>query len=434
MLKKFSLIIGVFLMLFACSIERDPNLITALGQDITQECIEAGVSEQYPYGGCYIIFWNNGEEINRIFIKNGAPGEDGINGINGIDGIDGVDGVSATANVVYQEPSEGYPWGGYFLTIGVGDDTQTVFIPNGADGINGLNGIDGQDGASVSITTEEVEGGTIITITQGGTVTNIFIKDGIDGTNGLDGIDGIDGVDGVSATVTIEQTEGGYWLDITVGGETTRVFISNGIDGTDGQNGLDGLAGIDGIDGIDGVSATIRTEVVEPSEGHPYGGYNMYITVGDETTVIFISNGADGENGLDGLNSLFVLNTTEVCESGGIEINMGLDINRNGVLDSDEVQYTEVLCNGVDGINGVDGADGAEGTVTICHEMKGQQNAGTYPVEWDNYDYIQLTMTFAEYTYHKLIVHGGQTTQNDQFDVCNPGDGSVLITNGGIPE
>ena len=217
MLKKFSLVIGVFLMLFACSIERDPNLIAALGQDITQDCIQAGVNEQYPYGGCYIIFWNNGEEINRIFISNGAPGKDGINGING---IDGVDGVSATVNVVYQEPSEEYPWGGYFLTIGVGDDTQTIFISNGADGINGLDGIDGEDGASVSITTEKVEGGTIITITQGDTVTEVFIQDGVDGADGLDGLDG------TSSTISIEQTEGGYLLHITTGGQTTTVFVS----------------------------------------------------------------------------------------------------------------------------------------------------------------------------------------------------------------
>jgi len=431
MLKKFSLIIGVFLMLFACSIERDPNSIAALGPDITQDCIEAGVSEQYPYGGCYIIFWNNGQETNRIFISNGAPGKDGI---NGIDGIDGVDGVSATVSIEVVPPSEEYPWGGYFLTIGVGEDTETIFISNGADGINGLDGIDGQDGASVSITTEQVEGGTIITITQGDTVTEVFVQDG------QDGADGLDGLDGTSSTISIEQTEGGYWLHITTGGETTTVFVSNGIDGTDGQNGLDGLDGIDGIDGQDGVSSTIRTEYVEPSEEHPYGGYYMYITVDGETTTIFISNGADGTNGLDGqdgadgLNSLFAINTTEACEAGGIEITMGFDVNGNGVLDSDEIQYTEVLCNGVDGIDGVDGEGGEEGTIVICHEMSGQQNSGTYDEEWDDYDFIELTMTFSDYTYHKLVVHGGQSTQNDNWSSCDPNDGTILEVTGGIPE
>ena len=299
MIKKFSLLIGLFLMLVACSIERDPNTIAALGPDITQDCIEAGVDEQYPYGGCFIIFWNNGEIINTIFINNGAPGKDGINGING---INGQDGISATVNIVDVQPSEEYPWGGYWLTIGVGTDTRTVFISNGANGLDGLDGIDGEDGAKVTITTEEVEGGIIITITQGDTVTEVFVRDGADGTNGTDGIDGIDGQDGTNATITTEETEGGYNLYITVNGETTIVFISNGMDGTNGLNGTDGIDGIDGADGEDGVSATIRTEIVTPSEEHPYGGYNLYITVDGNTTVVFVSNGADGTNGLDGTN------------------------------------------------------------------------------------------------------------------------------------
>ena len=61
-------------------------------------------------------------------------------------------------------------------------------------------------------------------------------------------------------------------------------------------------------------------------------------------------------------------------------------------------------------------------------------HVSTYDDEWDNYDYIQLTMTMAEYTYHKLVVHGGQTTQNDGWDVCDSSNGSVLIVDGGIPD
>ena len=464
MIKKISLLIGMFLILFSCSIERDPNSIATLGPEITQECIEAGVNEEYPYGGCYIIFWDNGEETNRIFISNGAPGKDGI---NGIDGINGQDGVSATVNIVEVQPNEDYPWGGYWLTIGVGEDVRTVFISNGADGLNGLDGIDGQDGkdgVSVTVRTEETEGGTILIITtvdgevrvfirdgQDGTngtnglngldgvdgkdgqdgasvyisteqteggyflyfyqnevlISTIFIRDGqdgVDGLNGLDGVNGIDGIDGVSTTITteiteggyylifwennveitriliedgqdgqdgqdgtsstirIEQVEGGYNLYITTGDETTMVFVANGVDGTDGLNGTNGL---DGLNGTDGTNATIRTEKVEPSDEHPYGGYYLYITTGDDTTVVFVSNGADGTNGLDGatgssgLNSLInVIDFTNgPCGEGvgGVKIQIGLDLNNNNILDENEVTNTTYVCNGEDGEDGQNG-------------------------------------------------------------------------------
>jgi hypothetical protein len=59
-----------------------------------------------------------------------------------------------------------------------------------------------------------------------------------------------------------------------------------GEDGKDGVDGKDGIDGKDGKDGVDGVSSTIRTERVT-------GGYNMYITVGTQTTMIFIADGKD---------------------------------------------------------------------------------------------------------------------------------------------
>ena len=90
----------------------------------------------------------------------------------------------------------------------------------------------------------------------------------------------------------------------------------NGTNGTDGQDGIDGANGTDGQDGIDGV------------------------------------------NGTDGISALAVTNPElegSNCINGGIRIDVGMDTNRNGTLDSDEIEETSYLCNGSDGLNGVNG-------------------------------------------------------------------------------
>ncbi|MCP4755787.1 MAG: hypothetical protein GY866_33400 [Proteobacteria bacterium] len=49
------------------------------------------------------------------------------------------------------------------------------------------------------------------------------------------------------------------------------------------------------------------------------------------------------------------------CPNGGVAIETGIDENGNGVLDDDEVDETQYVCNGVSGQNGADGQDGADG-------------------------------------------------------------------------
>ncbi len=62
--------------------------------------------------------------------------------------------------------------------------------------------------------------------------------------------------------------------------------------------------------------------------------------------------GEDGENGIDGNNSLLELKdepSGEHCSSGGFKIISGIDLNANGLLDDNEIQNTEYICNGDDG-------------------------------------------------------------------------------------
>ncbi|MEO1254244.1 MAG: hypothetical protein AAFY41_05065, partial [Bacteroidota bacterium] len=66
-------------------------------------------------------------------------------------------------------------------------------------------------------------------------------------------------------------------------------------------------------------------------------------------------SGSDGENGgnngEDGFTSLIVASPSTSCEDGGITIQIGLDENDNDILDTEEIASSYNLCNGTDGLN-----------------------------------------------------------------------------------
>ncbi|TXD36734.1 DUF4397 domain-containing protein [Lujinxingia vulgaris] len=83
-------------------------------------------------------------------------------------------------------------------------------------------------------------------------------------------------------------------------------------------------------------------------------------------------DGDDGTDGEAGLNSLVITESVEpgeVCANGGVTVSVGIDDNGDDVLDEDEVDASETVCNQNDGANdlcdeafaitGVTGADQA---------------------------------------------------------------------------
>jgi len=67
--------------------------------------------------------------------------------------------------------------------------------------------------------------------------------------------------------------------------------------------------------------------------------------------------GEPGDPGFDSLIETMIEPPGENCEFGGLKIETGLDLNRNGMLDPDEVQETAYVCNGAEGEKGVKGSD-----------------------------------------------------------------------------
>jgi len=111
----------------------------------------------------------------------------------------------------------------------------------------------------------------------------------------------------------------------------------------------------------------------EQSAQCPYGGLvistgldlnsNGTLDISEVTSSSPLCNGAPGQNGQDGKDGQDGFNTlinTEVVEDGYI-MYMGLDINRNNILETSEITSQIKITHGEDGEDGEDGKDGKDG-------------------------------------------------------------------------
>lgn len=80
--------------------------------------------------------------------------------------------------------------------------------------------------------------------------------------------------------------------------------------------------------------------------------YQIWLDAGNDGTEEDFLNSLKGDGGVDSVNTL-VLTTNEEpgdnCISGGVKIEYGRDINRDGVLQSEEIDetLTQYICNGI---------------------------------------------------------------------------------------
>ena len=64
----------------------------------------------------------------------------------------------------------------------------------------------------------------------------------------------------------------------------------------------------------------------------------------DKSETICAESGNDGNSGENGFNTITRIDNSDNCEFGGIEINVGLDTNRDNVLQDEEIQDSSDLC------------------------------------------------------------------------------------------
>jgi len=82
------------------------------------------------------------------------------------------------------------------------------------------------------------------------------------------------------------------------------------------------------------------------------------------TSASYLCNGVSGSNGTNGLNTLVKIVAgvaVNICANDGNQIQSGLDLNNDGILQGTEATTTAYVCNGATGATGPTGATGATG-------------------------------------------------------------------------
>lgn len=116
-------------------------------------------------------------------------------------------------------------------------------------------------------------------------------------------------------------------------------------------------------DGVNGKN-TLVDIITEPAgENCSNGGFkiisgidlnnNNIIDSEEIKSTEFVCNGENGSNGINSLTNIISEPQGINCENGGFKIISGVDQNNNNILDLDEIQTTEFICNGENGSNGL---------------------------------------------------------------------------------
>lgn len=144
------------------------------------------------------------------------------------------------------------------------------------------------------------------------------------------------------------------------------------------DNDDDGDGHRDGVDSFPKDDATqkavfVKTRSVDASTSNcPNGGVDIESGIDENGNGILDTNEIDSVetvcNGSRGLSSLVKVSTLAsgaTCSAGGVQFESGIDNNGNGLLDSTEVEATQVVCNGNTGSTGETGAAGSDGITHI---------------------------------------------------------------------
>ena len=126
--------------------------------------------------------------------------------------------------------------------------------------------------------------------------------------------------------------------------------------------------------GTDGKNALSRTSTEEAGSNCQNGGIKIEVGLDedkdglldddevDENQTKYACNGGKGAAGHDALTKVSDEPKGDNCKNNsGVKIETGVDSNDNGVLDADEVTDTQYVCNGKNGTKGGQGEKGEQG-------------------------------------------------------------------------
>jgi hypothetical protein len=274
----------------------------------------------------------------------GAQGPQGIQGPNGINGIDGATGPQGPIGLTGPAGANGLS--AYEIAVQNGYiGTETQWLSTAIVGPQGPQGIQGEQGP-IGLTGPQGPAG-------------INGTNGIDGTTGPQGPQGVQGPQGPQGLTGPQGPAGPNGTNGQDGLSAYQIWLNNGNTGTEAQflaslQGPQGPQGIQGLTGPQGPAGQNGTNGIDGATG-PQGLQGPIGLTGPQgpqgLTGLQGPAGQNGANGQDGKNTL-VNTTTEPagtnCPNGGTKIEVGLDADGNGILDTGEVNssLTKYVCNG----------------------------------------------------------------------------------------
>jgi hypothetical protein len=233
--------------------------------------------------------------------------------------------INTTTNKIFgPKTATGWPAAGVSLIGPQGLSGATGATgPQGPIGLTGATGTTGANGPQGPIGLTGAVGAT-------GPQGPIGLT-GANGATGAIGPQGPQGPIGLTGAVGATGPQGPVGLTGATGATGPQGPI--GATGAQGPIGLTGAVGATGAQGPIGLTGATGPQGIQGDAG-PTG-----------------ATGPSGSNGNDGKNTL-VKTTTELaganCANGGTKIEVGLDANNNGILDTIEVNssMTRFVCNG----------------------------------------------------------------------------------------
>ncbi|GEM_PF-1875418 len=188
---------------------------------------------------------------------------------------------------------------------------------------------------------------------------------------GATGYTGATGASGLNSLVKITNEPTGANCEtggkkVQGGLDTNRNSVLDSSEITQTEYVCNGAVGATGITGASGLNNLVNITNESSGSNCATGGKkiqngfdsnnNSLLDSSEVTQIEYICNGAVGEAGTSGLNSLVKTANEPAgsnCETGGKKVQVGLDSNKNSVLDSSEITETEYICNGVIGVSGL---------------------------------------------------------------------------------
>ncbi len=333
------------------------NEIVRIRDATAAECADGGQTILVGVDG------NDDDKLEGSEIKTASPV---CNGSVGDPGPMGVPGTNALVVTTAEAAGANCAAGGVRLDAGLDDDGDgtlqsgeidaTSYICNGADGAPGLT--------SLTRTSTNTAGAC-------GGASGVLIESGLDadGNGTLDDTEVsnsnavCDGNDGARALIAVTAEPAG--LNCAAGGQRL-------VSGTD-ENGDGVLTGVEIQDttfvcnAINNLVA-VTNLIAGTSTICPNGGSRIEVGLDtnsngalDTAEISQTSYSCSGTNGAASLVSVTPEAAGANCVNGGQRVASGVDTNANGTLDAPEVTTTAYVCDGTDGQNGTNGMNGMNG-------------------------------------------------------------------------